>query len=176
MRLGVGRGLNGKGPNIQENARKAVSRFSKVRNALVLVLDDTKIRQRAGEEAFASYLNKNPDYAALWGYAVIISTPAEYAPDLEKISIANFDSMVDALKEELDLASQGNEEAKKMLIEIGIDDSISSTSSRDLLAHALYLSQARIRLTDISFISPKQIIMLQLTPPAITNRHMFRHT
>jgi hypothetical protein len=49
--------------------------------------------------------------------------------------------MVDALKEELDLASQGNEEAKKMLIEIGIDDSISSTSSRDLLAHALYLSQ-----------------------------------
>ena len=86
LRIAVGNGLHDKGPQVQNEARDAVAHFDQVRQALNTILVDDEERASLGEAAFSTYLDRNPDYAALWGYAVIAFTPEAYKPDLETMA------------------------------------------------------------------------------------------
>jgi hypothetical protein len=86
MAAGVEHGLR-KPVEIQNDARAMSRQFSKVGDALRLLLANAPGAKDKGERAFRRYLRQNADYAALWGYGVIAFTPPGYANDLKAISI-----------------------------------------------------------------------------------------
>jgi hypothetical protein len=77
-------GLPRKKPEVQEEARVMMTRYSHVWESVAALVQDPQSRTDYPEKIFAVYLSKNADYAALWGYAVISVTPPEYKEELSE--------------------------------------------------------------------------------------------
>ncbi len=91
-------GLNHKPPSVQDAARSMARRFQDFRTAFLIVVPESRARHTTGEEAFKAYIRGNPDYAAIWGYAVIALKPESYERRLEEISVRGMGSKVQELR------------------------------------------------------------------------------
>lgn len=140
---GVARGLNGKSQQVQDAARSVVKEFSETWSAANMLYQGDGSRTLGAERTFGSYLEAHPDYAALWGYAVIGLAPGKYREQLGQISQDGFleSKKLKTLREVLPLAAAGNQRLIQTLKRFGIEGKYSNDAYTDTeLAKRLYES------------------------------------
>jgi hypothetical protein len=117
MRLAVSIGLPRKTASVQNDARAMMDRFDKMWRSLNLVVVESGEREQVPEKVFSEYMKKNPDFAALWGYAVIAFTPDEYGSDLEETATRKGPppEMLKDLKRLVRMSAQGDITAQQAM-------------------------------------------------------------
>jgi hypothetical protein len=120
MRRAIAIGLRGKAPAVQDEARAMMTTFDAMWGGLGVVITGRKERRDQPEKVFSKYLKSNPDFAALWGYAVIKFTPKDYGEHLAKISeqLGLPSTTLNLLKDLVRSGGEGNLIAQQKMVEV----------------------------------------------------------
>jgi len=138
MRNAVARGLNGKTPKIQSEAREMMSRFDATWTNLDILLTSPNSKKEEPEQVFAEYLTKTPDFAALWGYAVIAFPPEDFTKELEEVAIGHpSPNQVKAMRDLVRMSFEGDEKARNYVKEFDPDHKLTPISKQADYARAL---------------------------------------
>ncbi|HAU5638685.1 hypothetical protein [Citrobacter amalonaticus] len=136
MAKGVEKGLPGKSSAIQNKTRDMEGRFLDFRNNMQILSRNSTQKNILQETGFTHYLNKNPDFAALWGYAVIAFTPSRLQAELK--GIATQDIQKDIIPSIKLLASDPSNDAQQALENIGLSSETVKKLNDQELTSAIY--------------------------------------
>jgi hypothetical protein len=120
----VADGLRNKDEETRAAARQSVNDFARTWAAANTLFYGRDLRTYGAEAMFGEYLHANPSYAALWGYAVISSTPSRYSAQLATIAQEDFlqSSKLKLVRRALARATAGDGDAIEALKKLGFND------------------------------------------------------
>jgi hypothetical protein len=132
LRQAVMIGLPRKKPAIQDEARVMLTRYARFWEAVNIVVQVPENRRDYSEKVFSVYLKQNPDYAALWGYAVISATPPDYREELDASAQQNGPpgEILKSLKDLVRMKYSGDPTAVTSMKKFDPDDELTLASTR----------------------------------------------
>lgn len=87
MAAAITEGRINKPEEVKREMRQILARFQNTKGAISRLFAFAPNRAAKEERAFAQFLKRNPDFAALWGYSAIAFTPEGLETSLEKASL-----------------------------------------------------------------------------------------
>jgi hypothetical protein len=107
-----------------------MSRFDGTWENVDILLTSPSSRTDIAEQIFAEYMRQTPDFAALWGYAVISFPPRNFTKDLEEIAISHASTtQIEALRKLVKSSFAGSKNAQGYLREFDPESKLTPSSS-----------------------------------------------